>query len=228
MEGIIFWLLLFTFLLIRSSKREYDGSDYKQTSQSSYFKVYFNKGSLGEYRLYRELMKLDAEAKVLPNVYVPRKDGTTSEIDVLYIANTGLYVFESKNYGGWIYGTEKRRYWTQTFPNGTKHSFFNPIFQNNGHISALKAYLNLADMYFHSVIVFGENATIKSDVLKEASVPILKRHQVRKRLEQDMASLPVLLTAEDISALYEVLKPLAQVTGDIKAKHIETVKQKLR
>lgn len=226
MDGIIFWLLVIGFLLIQSSKKKYDDSGYKETSQKNYFEVYFNKGNLGEYRLYTELMKLDAETKVLPNVYIPKKDRSTSEIDLLYIAKTGIFVFESKNYGGWIYGSEKRRYWTQTLPNGTKHSFFNPIFQNSGHISALKTFMKMDQDYFHSIIVFGDNATIKSEGLMHASVPVLKRHQVRKRLAQHFSVSAVLLIPEDITSIYESLKPLAQATSEVKAKHIEAVRQR--
>ncbi|WP_368646259.1 nuclease-related domain-containing protein [Alkalibacterium putridalgicola] len=226
MDGIVIGLVLLGILILKSSKKKYDQSGYKEISQHSYIEVYFDKGRLGEYRLYQELMKLDDNAKVLPNVYVPKKDGTTSEIDLLFIAKTGIYVFESKNYGGWIYGSEKRRYWTQTFPNKTKHSFYNPIMQNKGHIRALKAYMGIEDVYFHSIIIFGENATLKSEELWQASVPILKRHQLRKKLTRDYATLPVLLTEKDMDNIYVNLKPLAQVSGEIRDQHIARVKQK--
>lgn len=43
---------------------------------------------------------------VLQNVYVPRSDGSTSEIDVLLVSTKGLFVFESKNFAGYIFGND--------------------------------------------------------------------------------------------------------------------------
>ena len=67
---------------------------------------------------------------------MPRDDGETTEIDVLMLHTSGIYVFESKNYSGWIFGDEKSKTWTQTLPNGRgrraqKERFLNPIYFKN-------------------------------------------------------------------------------------------------
>ena len=62
------------------------------------------------------------KGKILRNVYLPKDNGETSEIDVLYITQKGIFVFESKNYSGWIFGDEKGQYWTlraKTIPGGS-------------------------------------------------------------------------------------------------------------
>lgn len=56
-------------------------------------------------------------------MYVPKDDGTTTEIDLIMLSPMGIYVFESKNYSGWIFGNEKSRYWTQTLENKKKNNF---------------------------------------------------------------------------------------------------------
>lgn len=61
---------------------------------------------------------------------------------------------ESKNYGGWIFGGEGQRQWTQTFENGHKERFYNPIIQNRSHVKALAAHLGLPEGDLHSYIVF--------------------------------------------------------------------------
>ena len=72
---------------------------------------------------------------------MPKENGETSEIDVLMIHNKGIFVFERKNFSGWIFGNEIQRMWTQTLPKGRgrshKESFFNPIMQNRTHIKTL-------------------------------------------------------------------------------------------
>ena len=65
---------------------------------------------------------LDGYAKTVHNVYVPHK-GRTSELDVLMVHEKGIFVFESKNYSGWIFGAADQQKWTQCLPNGEKKSF---------------------------------------------------------------------------------------------------------
>ncbi|MEH2957321.1 NERD domain-containing protein [Candidatus Merdisoma sp. JLR.KK006] len=51
---------------------------------------------------------------------------------------SGIYVFESKNYSGWIFGTETQQYWTQTLLSGKgrsqKRQFFNPMYQGRNFL----------------------------------------------------------------------------------------------
>ncbi len=56
---------------------------------------------------------------MLRNIYVPY-NGKTSEIDVLMIHEKGIFVFESKNYSGWIFGGFEDAKWTQSLPNKQK------------------------------------------------------------------------------------------------------------
>lgn len=64
---------------------------------------YENLGQFGEYSTEFALTNnnLPGNLIVLKNVYVPYQ-GRTSEIDLLMIHEKGIFVFESKNYSGWI------------------------------------------------------------------------------------------------------------------------------
>ena len=62
--------------------------------------------------------------KILKNIYVPYGNQTT-EIDVVMIHETGIYVIESKNYSGWIFGNENQKQWTQMLNSYTKKRFYN-------------------------------------------------------------------------------------------------------
>ena len=86
-------------------------------------------GRHGEKLTERELklVKLfGRKGRILRNVYVPKENGETSEIDVLFITQKGIFVIESKNYSGWIFGDEKAGYWTAMLPNKEKNRFYNP------------------------------------------------------------------------------------------------------
>ena len=62
--------------------------------------------------------------------------------------------------GSWVQRTAQ--YWTQVIYK-RKEKFYNPIWQNSGHIKALQEYLQdtLSDVPIYSVIVFGKQATLK-------------------------------------------------------------------
>lgn len=53
------------------------------------------------------------------------------QIDCVAINQQGIFVFESKDYSGYIYGDGLHKSWTQVLNYGkTKHQFYNPIRQN--------------------------------------------------------------------------------------------------
>ena len=99
-------------------------------------------------------------AKFLFNVYIPKDNGETTEIDVLMISPKGIFVFESKNYSGWIFGSEQDEDWTQSlFCRGhepQKEHFFNPVLQNKWHIKHLCELLKIKQEHVYSVIVFSD------------------------------------------------------------------------
>ena len=67
--------------------------------------------------IYKYLKDFENQgAKFLFNIYIPKKGNETTEIDVLMISSKGLFVFESKNYSGWIFGGDNQKYWYQTLP----------------------------------------------------------------------------------------------------------------
>ncbi len=100
--------------------------------------------------------------KILRNVYVPVRGGY-SEIDVLLLHETGVYVFESKNLSGSVYGDENHSRWQRYKNNGEKEFIPNPVKQNEGHIKALCNYLKQNKYQFRvfSMIVFGTKAHLK-------------------------------------------------------------------
>ena len=96
---------------------------------------YEDVGQYGEYLTEYALLSRSMEGYyvVLKNLYLPMK-GKNTEIDLLTIHEKGIFVFESKNYSGWIFGSEDQLKWTQCFKSGQRKHFYNPIKQNRTHI----------------------------------------------------------------------------------------------
>lgn len=111
------------------------------------------KGYYGEYIVFCELYKnIIGTCKLLMNLEIPASETKKTEIDLLMIHETGLYVFEVKHYKGTIYGKDTDKTWTQYFRTTQNKVFNNPINQNNYHIEALKKIF--PDLPIRSVIVF--------------------------------------------------------------------------
>ena len=86
------------------------------------------------------------------DVVVPAKNGTT-QIDHIIVSRFGLFVVETKNYSGWIFGDEKQSQWTQVF-HKKKIRFQNPILQNYRHQKCLAEYLDLEISKIHPIVFF--------------------------------------------------------------------------
>ena len=87
------------------------------------------KGFLGE-SVINVAMWLKLEKDIyhrLNGITLPRANGGSTQIDHIIVSVYGIFVIETKNYKGWIYGSETQRQWTQSFPNGSKFKFQNPL-----------------------------------------------------------------------------------------------------
>lgn len=119
------------------------------------------KGSYGETQVKKILSKLNTETyKVFHDLYVPTEQNKTTQVDHIVISPYGIFVIETKHYNGWIFGSEKNRYWTQVIYK-RKEKLFNPIWQNAGHIKALENYLGLDKYLFSNIIAFSNQSTFK-------------------------------------------------------------------
>lgn len=123
------------------------------------------KGSLGEALVTQGTFRLlDKEQyRGFSDLYVPRPDGDgLTQVDHAVVSPYGIFVIETKNYTGWIYGAEHQAKWTQTFSSGGKFDFQNPIWQNRLHVRALAKLLNLSESKFRPVIFFMGGSAFKT------------------------------------------------------------------
>jgi hypothetical protein len=107
--------------------------------------------------------RLPAESyHLLHDVTLPTPDGTT-QIDHIFVSRFGIFVVETKNMSGWIFGGGGQAQWTQTiFRRSFK--FQNPLRQNYKHVKAVQAIVNVPSNAIHSVVVFVGRSTFKSSM----------------------------------------------------------------
>jgi len=198
---------------------------YRSASGNNFLKTWFNTGVHGEYLIYAQLKNLKGYNEIMTNLYLPKADGSTTEIDLIMISETGIYVFESKNYSGWIFGDEKNKNWVQTLPKGgKKYRFFNPIWQNNGHITALKSAVGIKNnYYFKSYIVFSERCTLKKINVTSSNVRVLNRNILFKTIQEDIKNSPKLMTIKEIDEVYSKLQEYILADKTTKKAHIKSI-----
>jgi len=209
-------------------EKNYRRSTYYQLTKHHILTVKWNKGRHGEYLTSKMIEKhASKDHRLLVNVYIPKKiSDELTEIDLLYIDQTGLYVLESKNYSGWIFGNEAHQQWTQTMPNRKKYRFFNPIRQNAIHTRAIQDFLKLPNKAIHSVIVFGESCTLKKVEMTSSNVHVIKREELKRFIQAQQKSASPIFSQVDIQAIYNQLLPQMQISKAMKKKHIRTIQQR--
>lgn len=131
----------------------------------------------------------------------------------------GIFVIETKNYKGWIFGNENAENWTQV--NYTKkNTFRNPIKQNWSHIYALKDLL--ADYpqakYFPIVVFFG-NATLKS---KEVNVPVIYSTQLNRTIKN--LSSEKCLSSNEVESIKRIILSNEIQEKGYKREHIQNIR----
>ncbi|MEE4790031.1 nuclease-related domain-containing protein [Pseudomonas alliivorans] len=128
----------------------------------AFLKSPWAKGQIGEFwvRLFTH-WKLDRTVyRRLNNVTLNTVDGTT-QIDHVFLSPFGIFVLETKNMSGWIFGGEKQPQWTQKIYRRT-YKFQNPLRQNYKHLKALEATLGVSLENVHSLVCFVGQSTFKT------------------------------------------------------------------
>lgn len=220
-------IVVVIFIYIKKRK-DYKACAYYQITKVPYSSLKRDKGRYGEYLTYKNLQDFENDgAKFLFNVYLPKENGKTTEIDVLMLSKKGIFVLESKNYSGWIFGNEKQKYWYQTLPagGGTSHKepFYNPILQNRSHIKHLKVFVG-EQIATHSIIVFSQRCTLKNIEVSSNDISVIHRDEVAFVVSSIYESTTEdILTESDIMILYNKLYPLTQISDAVKAQHITDI-----
>lgn len=189
----------------------------------------YSKGARGEAQIVWDLVNLNSWGYIgrgLRNVYVPYH-GKVTEIDVLYITSKGIIVVESKNYSGYVFGSEDQRQWTAAFRTGrygesNKHKFYNPIWQNRTHIKALQEYLGGVKAF--SFVVFGTNCELMNVSYNPESVCVCRENEFRGIIKYIFECSSDVYSPDAVEAMYNRLLPLTYVSEEIKMRHIDSVR----
>lgn len=243
--GVLILLLLFFIIkaIIKNTKALIKKKHFiKRKQNNNYTNVLKEKpeenvlkGFTGESEIIEQIgYEIPDPKYILRNVYIRREDGKTAEIDIIFIHKSGVYVIESKNYAGWIFGNEKQQYWTQTLNKGAegteKNKFYNPVSQNKNHVKYLKKYLKGSsdNVSFCSIVVFGDKATLKDITIESDDAYVIYSNQAADTIKAFITIAGArhkFVSDEKMKDIYDKLYPLTQVSDEVKKQHIEEIEK---
>jgi restriction system protein len=163
-------------------------------------------------------VRLDSQIyRSINNVTIPTANGTT-QIDHVIVSRYGIFVVETKNIKGWIYGEERQAQWTQVLY-GRKYRFQNPLLQNFRHTKALAEFLGIEHSKIHSVLMFWSDCEFKtpmpSNVLDRGYSAYIK------------SKTEVFFTDEEVDEIYEAIKAGMLPKGwSTRHQHLNSLKER--
>ena len=186
-----------------------------------------DEGSWGEKCIVTLLKNRTQTLEVFQNVYIPHTTHAdkTTELDIVIAAQTGIYVFESKAYGGKIYGRPEQLNWTQ-YLGGVKSTFYNPIRQNETHRRSLAKVLNVPLENILSFIVFENRADLSKLVQTRGdNFIVCNRNRLLKFLQMTTANQPIIFSDEELTEICVKLTQWSNVDEQTKKRHVKQVQQ---
>lgn len=229
----------------RSERAKVTGDSFLKHSYKKHFQKSRSarKGYAGEYETSRQLEKVKGHKKLLFNVLVPKGQNETAEIDILMIHETGIYVFENKNYSGTIGAVGENNRKQKVLRNvtaeaaewGVQYSpkkiitWRNPIKQNEAHVRAVRRLLsgfNIGSQHFFSYIVFNNDAQIKgapADFHTSVNVRLDRAQNLALDLNRKIPQCAKILTPQNIDKISSLLEKYSAISQKDFEAHVERV-----
>ncbi|EEK48429.1 hypothetical protein bcere0002_46080 [Bacillus cereus ATCC 10876] len=158
---------------------------------------------------------------MLHNVTVYTEFGDTTQIDHIVIAETGVFVVETKNYEGWIYASEKAARWTQGIFR-KKFSFQNPFRQNYKHIKAIEWAME-QQLSCISIAAFHSKCSLKRVNVHSKDKYVLYYNDLKKCIE---SYIDVKLTKDEVEHIYQTILQANITDKDTENKHVKYLQNK--
>lgn len=176
------------------------------------------KGAYAEDKVAQRLAQLPEEYHVFNDVYI-RSGNRSVQIDHVVISRYGVFVIETKNYKGWVYGSANAEHWTQNIY-GHKYRLYNPTRQNASHVGALCNLFHITRDKAIPIIVFAGSATVRCS----ADCNVIYLNQLRREIDCHKS---VQFTEEQVIQMVEKLSESLVTDKNRKRDHIHEVRQQV-
>lgn len=183
-----------------------------------FFRSAKGRGFLGERRVRAVIGKTKAPERYVINNFLFFAEGRSNQIDHIVIRENGIFIIETKNYSGRIYGSESKAEWTQSLAYGRiKNKLYNPLWQNGTHLRRLSGCLPAGTPLFSAVVfVQGNVRYLQTD-------KVLTLRGLKAALKRRTGDT---LSPEERRALYERLMALAEACPINEKEHVAGIHER--
>lgn len=215
----------------RNRETQYSGSAVKDNQGffSSVFNVRYGSraeslGEYGERRVSSYLEDLPCEDYRVYNDLLIRDGNYTTQVDHIIISRYGVFVLETKNIHGKVYGSGNSEYWKQYLPDSgyrrygftQEHQLRNPVWQNAGHIKSLRRLVFGNDIPVYGIVVF----PTETDLYVNSEQPVLHMWDVVPFIKQYRDEV---LSTEQMSYYRRQLFEVISTSESDRKSHLENV-----
>jgi len=117
-------------------------------------------GKIGEIEVSSVLRILPKDRYIVIDNLLYLNNNRTHQIDHVVVSNYGIFIIETKNYSGSVYGSDRNNTWYQYLAN-KRYTFLNPVLQNYGHVRALESKIPEYKDYFVPIVCFTNKSKLK-------------------------------------------------------------------
>lgn len=181
-------------------------------------------GENGERTVSSYLADLECEDYQVFNDLLVRDGNYTTQIDHIILSRYDVFVIETKNVHGKVYGSGNAEFWKQYLPDwgykryGTtqEHQLRNPLWQNAGHIKSLRRLVFDNNIPIYGIMVF----PYETDLYVTADQPVLKMWQVIPYIKQYRDKV---LSADQVGFYRRRLLEVISTTESDRQQHLNNV-----
>jgi len=203
--------------------QEESGNNSKFQYEEYLKNKYVQKGIEAEEKITRILERIYPKDNIIHDSYFRDDELVTTQVDVIAIDITGIYIIESKAYSSIIKGKTDEKTWVQLFSGKKYQKFYNPIIQNNRHVQAIKNNLkefNVPDNAFKSYIVFDNNCKLEVEYDKNCIANVIQQRELFYTILEDRDMTKQILKQEQVEDIVRRLRAHANVDEKMKMNHI--------
>lgn len=232
MSAVLLILLIFIFITIIAVFSDTRDSGSQSTHSASDSSTSFGwrpqssdnhkaelRGQIGEKNVKRILSYLPKEEYIVLNDVLLPLNNKMTQLDHVVVSLYGIFVIETKNYSGTIYGNPNSQRWTQ-YSHGQKYSFHNPLFQNMVHTEAIVRKTHVLSRDIIPLVVFTGSANIKAEKCKN----VINLEHLYETITKYQDKV---FTPEQIDYYARIIDFAIEETEENKQAHIQSVQKRI-
>ena len=206
----------------------------------------------GERLVSSELRRRYPDWILIDNVMLPSGQGTT-QIDHILVSPNAVFLMETKDMSGWVFGGPGDRQWTQSYAakfwsrragiKSKQFKFYNPLWQNEGHAKSFVRHSIVDRWQLRPIVVFVGDSEMKTtdkflpfeeheEIAKEnktfrmRGVVCMSLKELHKYIEFSIKASPDSeLTRQQMEAIRDKIRAVEiPMTAESHAKHVDFVR----